>query len=375
MPISLEKLLEGQLTFMQQYYDVTAVSSDEKRLKNFGDQNNVATFYLELTRKITPLKDLRAVYNLYRFLQKEKPLIVHTHTPKAGIVGMLAAYFARVPLRLHTVAGLPLMEATGLKRRILNLVEKLTYRAATNVYPNSKGLLDFIISEKFTTSSKLKIIGDGSSNGIDTSYFDPVMYTEKDNLDLRKLLDIPIHDFVFIFVGRLVKDKGINELVSAFLELLENSPGVSLLLVGPFEEELDPLLPETLQNIESSRKVFSQGYQKDVRPFFAMSNALIFPSYREGFPNVVMQAGAMALPSIVTDINGCNEIITDNKNGVIVPVKNENLLLQAMKEIVENQSLFSLLKSNARDTITANYERREIWSHLLREYHQLEAKL
>ena len=159
IPLSLEKLLEGQLTFMQKHYNVTAISGEKERLELYGETNGVATKHIELTRKITPFQDLKAVYVLYRFLKKEQPLIVHSHTPKAGIVGMMAAYFARVPLRLHTVAGLPLMEAKGIKRKILNTVEVLTYKCASNVYPNSKGLYDFIISEKFAKPKKLKILG------------------------------------------------------------------------------------------------------------------------------------------------------------------------------------------------------------------------
>tara|TARA_R110002124_G_C8974716_1_gene515933 strand:+ start:91831 stop:92991 length:1161 start_codon:yes stop_codon:yes gene_type:complete len=375
VPQSLEKLLEGQLRFMSDYYDVTAVSANKSGLEQYGTNEEVPTFYLNLTRKITPVADLRALYKLYRFLRREKPLIVHTHTPKAGIVGMSAAYLARIPLRLHTVAGLPLMEAKGFKRLILNFVEKLTYRFATNVYPNSKGLYDFIISERFTEPNKLKVIGKGSSNGIDTSYFNPSLYSEKAKAQLRDELNIPQNDFIFLFVGRLVKDKGINELVNAFIKYSEENRNISLLLVGPFEEELDPIDQETSKAITSSGKIVSVGFQKDVRPFFSISNVLTFPSYREGFPNVVMQAGAMGLPSIVSNINGCNEIITHNHNGLIIPVKDEIAIYNAMISIVENNELFMSLSGNARSIIVSNYERKEVWDFLLNEYHQLEAKL
>ena len=288
---------------------------------------------------------------------------------------MSAAYLARIPLRLHTVAGLPLMEAKGFKRLILNFVEKLTYRFATNVYPNSKGLYDFIISERFTEPNKLKVIGKGSSNGIDTSYFNPSLYSEKAKAQLRDELNIPQNDFIFLFVGRLVKDKGINELVNAFIKYSEENRNISLLLVGPFEEELDPIDQETSKAITSSGKIVSVGFQKDVRPFFSISNVLTFPSYREGFPNVVMQAGAMGLPSIVSNINGCNEIITHNHNGLIIPVKDEIAIYNAMISIVENNELFMSLSGNARSIIVSNYERKEVWDFLLNEYHQLEAKL
>jgi glycosyltransferase involved in cell wall biosynthesis len=328
---------------------------------------------LELTRKITPLKDIVAVFKLYRFLKKEKPAIVHTHTPKAGIVGMMGAWLAGVPNRLHTVAGLPLMEATGFKRKILDFVEKLTYRFATKVYPNSKGLYDFIISEKFTSQKKLSIMGQGSSNGIDPVYFNPSIYSENDKTLLRSRFNIPQNNFLFIFVGRLVKDKGINELIAAFSKLSESKDNVSLLLVGPFENDLDPLLPVTLKTIDNHSHIYSVGYQNDVRPFFAIADALVFPSYREGFPNVVMQAGAMGLPSIVTDINGCNEIIQNGINGLIIPPKEIDELYEAMKLLVEEPVLYSNIKKVTRNNIEKKYNRKQVWQALLEEYKKLES--
>ena len=375
IPLSLEKLLEGQLTFMQKHYNVTAISGEKERLELFGETNGVATKHIELTRKITPFQDLKAVYVLYRFLKKEQPLIVHTHTPKAGIIGMIAAYFAKVPLRLHTVAGLPLMEAKGIKRKILNTVEVLTYKCASNVYPNSKGLYDFIISEKFAKPKKLKILGKGSSNGIDTTYFDPALFT-KDILDAKKAsFGIAQNNFVFVFVGRLVKDKGINEMVAAFQAIQKKHPKTTLLLVGPFENDLDPLQDKTTKAIESNSNIIHTGYQEDVRPFLALSNVLVFPSYREGFPNVVLQGGAMGLPSIVSNINGCNEIIKDHHNGILIPVKDQQATYNAMLELVENKTLYKSLATNARIAITENYSRDEMWQFLLKEYRNLEANL
>lgn len=368
VPISLEKLLEGQLAFMKDHFEVVAISAEKKRLEAYGNREGVQVFHLELTRKITLLKDLAAVFTLYRFLKKEKPSIVHTHTPKAGIVGMMAAWLAGVPNRLHTVAGLPLMEASGLRRKILNIVEKLTYRFATKVYPNSRGLYKFIISEKFIVPEKLSIIGQGSSNGIDTAYFDPSLYSEKNTASLRAELKIPLKHFVFIFVGRLVRDKGINELIVTFSQLSVLIENISLLLVGPFETDLDPLNPEAMQVINGHPNIYSVGYQDDVRPYFAIADALVFPSYREGFPNVVMQAGAMGLPSIVTDINGCNEIVNHHVNGLIVAPKNEQELKAAMELLVMDTTLYSSLKSTSRQIIVEKYNRQEVWEALLAEY-------
>ena len=371
VPISLEKLLEGQLSFMSKHFDVTAISSEDKRLNVYGDKEGVKTHYLELTRKITPLKDLVAVFKLVKYLRKEKPQIVHSHTPKAGIVGMLSAYIARVPIRLHTVAGLPLMEAGGIKRKVLNVVEKLTYACATKVYPNSQGLKDFIVEEKLTSTAKIKIIGNGSSNGIDTTYFDPTRYSVNDSSVLKESLNIPSEDFVFIFVGRLVGDKGINELVKAFVSISNSHDTVSLLLVGPLETELDPLDSITLKHINEHPKIIASGYQTDVRPYFAASNALVFPSYREGFPNVVLQAAAMELPCVVSNINGCNEIIENGMNGLIVPVKQHLPLEKAMEEMFNDQELFAVLKKNTRTRIVQNYDRKEIWNEILKEYESL----
>ncbi len=373
IPLSLEKLLEGQLTFMDQYFEVTAISAEKERLEKYGLDNKVKTFWVEMTREITPLKDLKAVFNLYQYFKKEKPSIVHTHTPKAGIVGMLAAKLAGVPVRLHTVAGLPLMETTGSKRKILNFVEKLTYALATKVYPNSKGLYDIILKERFAPPSKLKVLGKGSSNGIDTSYFDPSKYSEEFKLKLKQELNIPDANLVFVFIGRLVSEKGINELIKAFSKLHQSNMDCNLLLVGPFEQELDPLKPQTLATIQAHPGIISVGYQQDVRPYLAISDVLTFPSYREGFPNVVMQAGAMNLPSIVTDINGCNEIISEGKNGLIIPVKDENALHSSMLNLLKNEDLRLSLASKARPEITSNYERKEFWKILLNEYNELKA--
>jgi glycosyltransferase involved in cell wall biosynthesis len=372
IPLSLEKLLEGQLTYMSQYYEVTAVAAEKERLKKYGEKNKVNTFWVEMTRAITPVKDLKAVWKLYNFFKKEKPEIVHTHTPKAGIVGMLAAKLAGVPLRLHTVAGLPLMETTGTKRKILDQVEKFTYKLVTKVFPNSRGLKEIILKEGFAEENKLKVLGKGSSNGIDTKYFDPSSFKEDQKKNKRQSLSIPQDDFVFIFIGRLVSEKGINELVDSFKKLQKKNQNISLLLVGPFEKELDPLRQETFNSIKNHEKIITTGYQEDVRPYFAIANALAFPSYREGFPNVVMQAGAMNLPAIVSDINGCNEIIVEGINGVIIPVKDTSALFSAMELFVENMNYTNRLSANARDEICKYYERKEFWQILLKEYKNLE---
>lgn len=364
----------------QHGFDVVGVSSSSPELDEVAKEEGIRVIPVEMTRTISPWKDIRALWQMYRLCKKERPDIVHSHTPKAGIIGMLGARLAGVPHRLHTVAGLPLMEAKGTKRRILDLVEKLTCLSATGVYPNSQGLYHFIVQHGYAPKDKMKVIGEGSSNGIDTTYFSRKSISTDEQIQLKKKLHIEADDFVFIFVGRLVGDKGINELVEAFCQLTSlpsEGRGASvnktpkLLLVGPLETELDPLLPETLKRISQHPGIISVGFQKDVRPYFAISDCLAFPSYREGFPNVVMQAGAMDLPALVSDINGCNEIILDGENGKIIPVKNVEALYKAMEEMLRDEEGFLKMKENARRLITSRYEQSVVWSALLEEYRKI----
>ncbi len=373
IPESLGKLLQGQLKFMADHYEVIGISSSGNDFLNqVGSAEGIKVIPIEMTRKITPIKDLIAVWQLYKVFKYEKPFIVHSHTPKAGTLGMFAAYLAKVPHRLHTIAGLPLLEATGKKRWLLDVVEKLTYKCATKIYPNSFGLKDIILKNKYTSNNKLRVIGNGSSNGIDTNHFDPSLCNEAEKQVLRVALGIEKSDFVYIFVGRLVKDKGINELIEAFKKIASEFRNTKLLLVGPYEKDLDPLLPITESFINNSDQVIAVGFQSDVRPYFAISNCLVFPSYREGFPNVVMQAGAMGLPSIVTNINGCNEIITHGENGVIIPSKDEAALLQGMTTFVTDRKLVGTLAKNARPMIASRFERSFVWNAILKEYGTLE---
>jgi len=370
VPISLKTLLKGQLKYMSDYFDIVAVSSDGDEFESMIEEQAVRGIRISMTRKITPFRDLLSLIKLIFLFLKEKPLIVHSHTPKAGTLSMLAAFLCRVPVRMHTVAGLPLLETKGIKRIILNKVEKYTYKCSTKVYPNSKGLLDIILLNKYCLSNKLKVIGNGSSNGIDTEYFSPTSIP-RDIIERNKAIyNILPTDFVFVFIGRLVTDKGINELINAFYNVSQNHNNAKLLLIGMQEITLDPIKKETLKIINSHPAIINVGYQQDVRPFILMSHVLTFPSYREGFPNVVMQAGALGLPSIVSDINGCNEIISDQVNGLIIPAKNSVALEKAMVEMMINIKKRRLLSQNARSIIIERYEQKVVWKLIKEEYYK-----
>ncbi|WP_031428708.1 glycosyltransferase family 4 protein [Flavimarina sp. Hel_I_48] len=369
---SLWILLKGQLRFMNQFYHVIGIAGAKENMQKVRDNEGIDTIDLEMTRVITPVQDLSSLFKLYKVLKREKPFIVHTHTPKAGIVGMMAAKMAGVKHRLHTVAGLPLVEATGTKRTILNQVERLTYACATKVYPNSKGLEDIILEHKFTKPEKLKVLANGSSNGINTSIFSPDVSTTEEKEQLKNKLGIKPNDLILVFVGRIVRDKGINELMEAFHKLSKKYDHLKLLMVGPYEKDLDPISPEAEEEIATNKAIISLGWQDDVRPFFAVSDVLVFPSYREGFPNVVLQAGAMSLASIVSDINGCNEIIEEGINGTIIPVKDASAIEAAIEKMIENPEITTQMKNVARERIVRLFDQKKVWEAILQEYKNLE---
>lgn len=373
VPESLLILLKGQLSYIGKYFEVVGVSSASEILNEVAVKEGIRVLEVEMTRTISPVKDLKALWKLYRIMKNEKPEIVHTHTPKAGILGMLASWLCAVPVRMHTVAGLPLFESAGLKRIILAIVERITYLCATKVYPNSFGLQDYILKNKYCSRKKIHVIGNGSSNGIDTEYFS-INAVNASELDLvRKNYSINSENFIYIFLGRLVKDKGINELIMSFDAIYSRNPNVKLFLVGFEEPGLDPLLKKTSDIIGKHPAIIVTGWQTDVRPFLALSNVLVFPSYREGLPNVPLQACAMDVPCIVTDINGCNEIISNEHNGLLVPMKNTKALQIAMERILNEKELYLKLKSNARNSVKEKYDQTIIWKEIKEEYdNQLE---
>jgi glycosyltransferase involved in cell wall biosynthesis len=368
--LSLDVLLKGQLAFLNKYFEVIAVSGEDEHLKTVRKREGVNTIDVKIQRQISPIKDLIALYKLYRTFKKEKPFIVHSITPKAGLLSMMAAYFAGVPHRVHTFTGLIFPSKTGLMKNILIFMDKVLCAFATTIYPEGLGVKNDLLHYGIT-KKPLRIIANGNVNGIDTSHFSTTHFSFAQKTALKESLQLGDSDFVFIFVGRLVSDKGINEAVSAFKKLRITYPHAKLLLVGPLESELDPLDAETLEAIHHCPQIISVGYQQDVRPYLAISDCLVFPSYREGFPNVVMQAGAMELPSIVSDINGCNEIILPHQNGIIIPPKSELPLLEAMQLLLEDEALRLRLKANSRRMIVERYEQRVVWEAILGEYERL----
>lgn len=367
VPVSLNILLKGQLNFLSSYYHVTAVSGRGNDLDEVKAREAVSIKSIDIRRKISLIQDLISLWKLYRFFRKEKPQIIHSITPKAGLLSMAAGFFAGVPIRIHTFTGLIFPYRARFMYVLLKNMDRLTCLFATHIIPEGEGVRRDLISHK-VTAKPLKVIGNGNVNGIDVQYFSLDSVSEELRIQTRIDHSIQPSDFVFIFIGRLVTDKGINELVKAFQEVQAKHPHCRLLLVGNAEPELDPLLPETEEAIATHKSIITTGFQSDVRPYLAISHALVFPSYREGFPNVPMQAGAMGLPSIVTDINGCNEIVQHEYNGLIIPPKNAEALVNAMLQLIEVPNLRQRMAGNARESIVSRFDQQTLWKLIKEEY-------
>ena len=344
--LSLNVFCEGLLRELKEEgYDVVAVSSPDADLGELGRRERVRTVGVPMERHISIVKDFVSLLKIVRVFAKEKPDMVHSMTPKAGLLCMMAAWMTRVPVRVHTFTGLVWPTSTGLSRKILMLTDKITCCCATNVIPEGEGVKQDL--ERCITKKPMKVLGYGNVKGVDLEYWKRSEVNDIQNVG---------NGLTFVFVGRIVRDKGMNELVPAFVRMNKNYPDTRLVLVGPYEENLDPVLPETKRMIDECGAIEAVGSQQDVRPFYEKSDVLVFPSYREGFPNVVIEAGAMGLPSIVTDINGSREIIVNEENGIIIPPQNEEKLYEAMMWIVEHPQERMRMAEKARPMVAERFE-------------------
>ena len=365
IPISMDIFCRDLLRELSEDYEVVALSSPGKELDSIKEREGVRTIALPMERRMSPFKDLGSLRRLVKLFKKEKPVMVHSMNPKAGLLGMMAAKIARVPVRVHTFTGLVFPSATGLKRFILKTTDRITCRCATHVIPEGEGVKKDLLAGHIT-KKPLKVLGYGNIRGVDMDWYDrtPEVLSKAAGLVREDL-------FTFVFVGRIAADKGVRELVTAFSRILEKRKDVRLLLVG-YSEEDDPVGEDIWKIIDGSDQiVFTGGLVSDVRPYLAASDCLVLPSYREGFPNSPLEAGAMGLPCIVTDINGSNEIIAEGENGLIVPVKDTEALYSAMVKLLENKDLCRKMGENARPMVASRYSREIVWNSLKEFYREI----
>lgn len=401
--LSLDKLIRGQLGYMNQYFDVVGVAADTGLLSGVAEREGVRVIDVPMHREIALGADMKSLVHLVKLFRKEKPDILHCNTPKGSLLGLLAGKIVGIPHRVYTVTGLRYQGATGLLRWVLKTMERISCACATKVIPEGQGVLHTLQVDGITRKP-LAVLHHGNINGIDTGMYSNEALAKKLGLTedanrvgdgmstdevneknereelwqrgvsalMREKMGFTADDFVFVFVGRIVKDKGINELAQCMRQL-----DCKLILVGSFDDD-DPINDFDREFLETSPKVKCVGWQEDVRPYLAMSDALVFPSYREGFPNVPIQAGALGKPCIVTDINGCNEIIKDGLNGKIIaaPLADGSeamttALLNTMQWFISHPEEVRRMSKNARGMITARYEQQDVWRATYEMYRQL----
>lgn len=329
-------------------YDMVAVTSPGPELDEMREKDGFHCVEVPMERHISIVNDLKSLIKMIGVFMKEKPQVVHSMTPKAGMICMVAAWLTRVPVRIHTFTGLVWPTATGLKRRILMMTDWLTCACATHVIPEGQGVLNDLKNGGIT-KKPTRVLGFGNVMGVDMKVFSPTRFVSAKDPAI----------FTFVFVGRIVGDKGINELVEAFVRLHAKYNDTKLVLVGNYEHELDPLNDVTRQHIDTMEAIEACGpkYGDELLQKYVDADCFVMPSYREGFPNTVLEAGAMGLPSIVTDINGSREIIVNEKNGLIVPSKNVDTLYDAMERMLCDKDAREGMKRNARQMIASRFER------------------
>ena len=369
VPITFETILTGQMRFLNENgYDVTMVSANSAGIGALTAREGCPHQVVNFRRQISIWYDFLALVETLKLIRQLRPDVVHTQTPKAGFIGMLAAWLLGVPVRLHTVGGLPLLEKTGLMRWFLIQIERITYALTTRVFVNSFGLKQYIECHIGGFNTKLFIIGNGSTNGIDVAHFKRSAALESQARALRTQWNYAHADFVWIYVGRITRDKGIDELIAAFVALVARQSNAKLLVLGGFDAESDSISPLTKHAIINHQAIKHIDFQPDVRPYLIAANAFVFPSYREGLPNALMEAACLEMPIVATNVMGCNEVITNNENGLLVPPKDAVLLADAMHRVQTGPLLRQQLSQQVRLSVCTRYERGPLLDAILAAY-------
>ena len=362
VPMSLN-FFKGQIGNLSKDFDITLISSPDKELEQIAYSEKVKYSAIQMKRDIAIRDD---IFSLLRFLClfiRQRPDIIHCNTPKGSLLGLVTGYITRVPVRIYYVHGLRYEGASGKKRKLLIFLEKLSCFCATHIIAVSYGVKQKV--ESTLTNKNVSVIHHGSANGMPVEEFLTENYNDS---AIRKSYDITKQDFVFGFVGRLVADKGINELVHAF-NMLEQK-NVKLVLVGMYEHELDPLSQETQNIIKTNPNIIEVGFQKDVKKFLTIMDLFVSPSYREGFGLSVLEANLMKVPVLVTSITGYSEIVQEGKNGFFVDPKDTLALFNKMKKFSQSRDSLLAMKQQCYDEVASKYNHKEVLEKALEYYAQ-----
>ena len=339
------------------------VSSPGSELKKIADTEKVKFKSIAMKREISLKDDILSFSKFLWLFSTQRPDVIHCNTPKASLLGLTSGYLTRVPTRIYYIHGLRYEGAVGKKRQLLVALEKLNCFCATDIVAVSHGIKQKV--EQQLTKKPVRVIHNGSANGLDINEFSNHNYNAK---IIREEYGISENDFVFGFVGRLVKDKGIGELVGAFNQLEQKD--IKLILVGKYEPDLDPLSQETLQIIKSNPNIIEVGFQKDVKKFLSIMDLFVSPSHREGFGVAVIEANLMKVPVLVSNITGHSEIVTQGINGFFVNPKNVQDLQEKMNHMLVIKEQLIKMKNACREEVMKKYDHNDVLKQAILFYSQ-----
>lgn len=374
VPFALYPLL-GQFEYLSKSgISVTVVCSPVDDFSAGAHQSGASTLLrwhsIPIARPIRPVADLIALLRLYRFFRAEKFDVVHSTTPKAGLLTSLAAWAARVPVRLHTFTGQTWVEERGLLRMATRLADRCIGWLSTGLYADGKGQAKFLVDEGIVPAGKIHVLLEGSLAGVDLGSFCPKRW-QGSRHEIRRQLQIPGDAFCFVFAGRFHRDKGIGELLEAFLRISEQVPQMHLLIIGPRERTCDWLKPEIATQLQNHPRLHPVGYVEFLEPYLAASDAMCLPSYREGYNGAILQAAALELPTLGSDIYGINDNLVPGETGVLVPPKDVDRLAAAMLEMVVNRARTRQMGLAARRRIETHFDSRVLERAVGDEYRRL----
>ncbi len=371
VPLTFATLLRQQVRCIAAAgLDLTLVSSPGEALNEVAREAGVRAHALPMAREPAPRRDLAALAALTRFLRRERFSLVHSSTPKAGLLTALAAGAAGVPFRLHTYTGQPWVERRGFVRWAAREADRLIGQLDTHLYTDSYSQRDFLVAQGLVRPDRLRVLGAGSISGVDLRRFDPAAWAGERGT-IRARLGIAPEARVIVFVGRLTRDKGLPELVTAFQALSARLADVQLVLVGPLEPERDPLPLETQNAIDSNERIHAVGFSAKPERYLAAADLFCLPSYREGFGSVVIEAGAMGLPSVATRVTGLVDAVVEGETGRLVPPKDAHALAGALAELLESETLRRALGAAARQRAVQHFDAAAVNAAVVAEYRRL----
>lgn len=344
---------------------VTVVTSPGHELEAFSDDPGIAVVMFDIPRRIRPWKDLQAVFRLFSLFRREAFSIVHSTTPKAGLLCAIAARLARVPVRLHTFTGQVWVTRKGIMRAVLRASDRIMALLNTHCYALSASQYAFIIDAGIADAEHLSTYAYGSQSGVDLARFSPERFSQEEKEALGRTLGLEKHALVLTYIGRITRDKGVHELLSAFQRLKERYPDIALLMLGP----LDDGSGESIRNMFASvTGVHWLGHVADPERYLAMTDVLCLPSYREGFGTVVIEAAAMGVPTVGSDIPGLVDAVENGKTGILVPPRDTDALIGALETLVRDREALQSMKDAARERCLSQFDARIVNQAMAAEY-------